>query len=133
MRINLTTIYELSTHHALEAARIFSKAAYFSEYDSKRVTIRYGAVTVPPMTEDDGMATFAQRSTTLPCQDCFITWLQMGLEHADGRTANAETGMWLHHGVLVNRNQTDAVCGNMGQRFAASGNERTAIDMAAGG
>jgi len=116
-----------------ETARIPSKAAYFPEYDSERVTIKYGAVTVPPMTENDGMAQYAQRVTTLPCQDCFITFLQFDVEHADGRTADAQTGMWLHHGVLVNRNQTDAVCGGLGQRFAASGNERTGIDISAAG
>ncbi|OCT49449.1 hypothetical protein CLCR_04839 [Cladophialophora carrionii] len=116
-----------------ETTRISSKAAYFHDHGSQRVTIKYGAVTVPPMTDNDGMAQFFHRATTLPCQDCFITYLSMGLEHADGRTADADTGMWLHHGVLINRNQTDAVCGGMGQRFAASGNERTAIEIAAGG
>lgn len=95
--------------------------------------IKYGAVSVPPMTKDDGMAPYFHPSTTLPCKDCYITWMQMGLEHEDGRVANADTGMWLHHGVMINRNQTDAVCGNMGQRFAASGNERTPIDISAGG
>jgi hypothetical protein len=113
--------------------RVPSKAAYFPERDSQRVTIKYGAVTVPPMTHNDGMVEYFHRSTSLPCQDCFITWLQMGLEHADGSVADAETGMWLHHGVWVNRNRTDAVCGGMGQRFAASGNERTALDISAGG
>ena len=86
------------------------------------------------MTEHDGMGEFYQQKTSLPCQDCFITWLQMGIEHAeDGRRADADTGMWLHHGVMVNVNQTDAVCGDPGQRFAASGNERTPIDISAGG
>jgi hypothetical protein len=117
----------------LETTRISTKAAYFRDHDSERVTIKYGAVTVPPMTDNDGMAQFFHRATTLPCQDCFVTYLRMGLEHADGRTADADTGMWLHHGVLVNRNQTDAVCGNVGQRFAASGNERTAIEISAAG
>ncbi|OAL35866.1 hypothetical protein AYO20_04772 [Fonsecaea nubica] len=119
----------------LETTKVFHAASYFSEYDSQRVTIKYAPVSVPPMTENDGMAQYFQPSTTLPCRDCVITLLEMGLEHADGRVADADTGMWLHHGVMVNRNQSDAVCGkgSYGQRFAASGNERTAIDFSGGG
>ncbi|KIW22577.1 uncharacterized protein PV07_10861 [Cladophialophora immunda] len=118
-----------------ETTKVVHAASSFSEYNSERVTIKYAPVSVPPMSENDGMAQFFQPSTTLPCRDCVITWLQMGLEHADGIVADANTGMWLHHGVMVNRNRTDAVCGDgsYGQRFAASGNERTALDFSAGG
>ncbi|KAJ9614988.1 hypothetical protein H2200_001062 [Cladophialophora chaetospira] len=132
-RIHALNSDKLWTYTNPESTRFSRKAEFFHDCSSKRVTIKYGAVTVPPMTESDGMAQFFQRSTTLPCQDCYITWLQMGLEHVDGRTADADTGMWLHHGVMLNRNRTDAVCGTTGQRIAASGNERTAIDMSAGG
>ncbi|OAP57140.1 hypothetical protein AYL99_07877 [Fonsecaea erecta] len=119
----------------LETTKAFQAASFFPENYSEKVTIKYAPVAVPPMNENDGMAQFFQRSTTLPCRDCVITWLQMGLEHDDGRIADANTGMWLHHGVMVNRNQSDAVCGDgsYGQRFAASGNERTALDFSAGG
>jgi hypothetical protein len=79
------------------------------------------------------MAGYYQRNTTTPCHDCYITWLQMGLEHSDGRRADGATGMWLHHGVMHNRNQTNSVCGTPGQPMAASGNERTPIDISAGG
>ncbi len=88
------------------------------------------------MHPDGGMGGFFEGSTTLPCRDCFVTWMQMGLEHAaDGSRADADTGMWLHHGVMVNRNRTDNVCGPRayGQRFAASGNERSALDFSANG
>ncbi|KAJ9495183.1 hypothetical protein H2202_009433 [Exophiala xenobiotica] len=59
----------------------------------------------------------------------------MGLEYTNGTVANPDTGMWLHHGVMVNINRTDSVCGPRayGQRFFASGNERTAVDFSAGG
>ncbi|KIX92819.1 uncharacterized protein Z520_11482 [Fonsecaea multimorphosa CBS 102226] len=119
----------------LETTKAFHAASFFPEYHSERVTIKYAPVSVPPMNENDGMAQYFQPSTALPCRDCLITWLQMGLEHADGSIADANTGMWLHHGVMVNRNQSDAVCGDgaYGQRFAASGNERTALDFSAGG
>jgi hypothetical protein len=85
------------------------------------------------MTQHDGMAQFFQQATSLPCQDCYITWMQVGLEHVDGRRADADTGMWLHHAVLVNANRTDSVCPDQEERWAASGNERTALDISAGG
>lgn len=87
------------------------------------------------MSENDGMGGFFDGSTTLPCRDCIITWMQMGLEHANGTTADANTGMWLHHGIMVNMNRKDAVCGlsAYGQRFSASGNERTPLDLSASG
>lgn len=120
---------------SLEATRVFSTASFFPEYHSQRVTVKYAPVVVPPMTENDGMGGFFEPSTTLPCRDCLVTWMQMGLEHADGTPADANTGMWLHHGVMVNRNRSDAVCGpgTFGQRFFASGNERTAVDLSADG
>ena len=87
------------------------------------------------MHENDGMGGFFEHSTFAPCRDCFLTWMQMGLEYSDGTTADANTGMWLHHGVMVNRNQTDVVCQrhSYGQRFFASGNERTIADLSVNG
>ena len=87
------------------------------------------------MNANDGMGGFSDYATFVPCRDCFITSIQMGLEHVGGTTADANTGMWLHHGVMVNRNQTDAVCGTngYGQRFFASGNERTMVDLTGNG
>ncbi len=107
----------------------------FPQYGSQRVKVRYPTVVVPPMTQGDGMGGFFDPSTFLPCNDCHVTSMQMGLEYSDGTTADANTGLWLHHGVMVNRNQTDAVCGPeaYGQRFFASGNERTLIDISVNG
>ena len=86
------------------------------------------------MHEDDGMGGFFEDDTHLPCNDCLITWMQMGLEYLNGTPAAANTGMWLHHGVMVNRNRNDPVCNDSyGERFFASGNERTAADFSAGG
>lgn len=81
------------------------------------------------------MGGFEQPSTPLPCRDCLITSMQMGLEYVDGSPADANTGIWLHHGIMVNRNRTDSVCGRdaYGQRFFASGNERTLVDISASG
>jgi hypothetical protein len=87
------------------------------------------------MNENDGMGGFFQPSTPLPCRDCLVTLMQMSLEYVDGTAADASTGMWLHHGVMENRNRTDSVCGpkTYGQRFFASGNERTVVDISASG
>jgi hypothetical protein len=117
------------------ASMIYSSGILFPELQSKRVMIKYPAVSVPPISEKDGMGGFFQRPTPLPCTQCVITWMNMGLEYTNGTVANSDTGMWLHHGVMVNINRTDSVCGPRayGQRFFASGNERTAVDFSAGG
>ncbi|KIW51082.1 hypothetical protein PV05_09834 [Exophiala xenobiotica] len=113
----------------------YSSGILFPELQSKKVTVKYPAVSVPPMFENDGMGGFFQRPTPLPCTQCVVTWMHMGLEYTNGTVANPDTGMWLHHGIMVNINRTDSVCGPRayGQRFFASGNERTAVDFSAGG
>jgi hypothetical protein len=68
-----------------------------------------------------------------PCTDCLITFMQADLEYPDGSYANADTGMWLHHAVLVNLNEPDAVCASEPNRIFASGNERTAADISNNG
>ncbi|KAK1074538.1 hypothetical protein LTR48_009309, partial [Friedmanniomyces endolithicus] len=55
--------------------------------------------------------------------------MQAQLEYANGTIADAETGMWMHHVVFLNRGRNDSVCDRRGQRFFASGNERTAVDF----
>jgi hypothetical protein len=83
------------------------------------------------------MEDFAIYSAEVPCQDCFITFMQAGLEYPNGSYANANTSLWLHHNVLFNLNQTDTVCSNetspQWQRWFASGNERTAVDFSENG
>jgi hypothetical protein len=32
-----------------------------------------------------------------PCSDCMIVGMNAGLEYPDGRDANTDTGLWLHH------------------------------------
>lgn len=55
--------------------------------------------------------------------------------YPNGTYANANTGMWLHHTVLETLGKSDAVCGNTtrGERFFASGNERSIVDICANG
>jgi hypothetical protein len=41
-----------------------------------------------------------------PCRDCWITAMQLGLEYADGRSANTDTGAWYVSHVCQNSNLT---------------------------
>jgi hypothetical protein len=87
------------------------------------------------MNTDDGMGGFHEPSALLPCRNCLVTWMQAGIESVDGAPMDAGNGMWLHHAVFVNKARKDTVCGEdyFGQRFFATGNERTAVDLCSGG
>ena len=66
-----------------------------------------------------------------PCNDCFILAAEPDLIYPDGSSANLDTGLMLHHAVFFNPANRDTTCGddeffrNLGERFLASGNERT--------
>lgn len=66
-----------------------------------------------------------------PCDDCFIVAAEPDLIYPDGSSANLDTGLMLHHAVFFNSANQDTTCGddeffrNLGERFLASGNERT--------
>jgi hypothetical protein len=76
-----------------------------------------------------------------PCGGCLITGIQAGLEYADGTDANIDTGLWLHHMVLLasGTGKADATCAYGlpqvavahpgAERIFASGNERTPVDL----
>jgi hypothetical protein len=72
-----------------------------------------------------------------PCTDCFITSFEPDLVYPDGRRATMADGAMLHHFVLTSQFRRDATCGSSwlglaGERFFASGNERTAIEFPSG-
>ncbi|KAK3628186.1 hypothetical protein LTR56_018798 [Elasticomyces elasticus] len=114
---------------AAEIATTNLTAQHFPELGSRRVKTTYGSHVVQSRKENDGMSQF-QSAIAPPCVDCTITFMQAGLEYLDGTTADATTNMWMHHVVLLNRGRKDSVCADMpAQRFFASGNERTAIDL----
>ncbi|KAH8885837.1 hypothetical protein GQ53DRAFT_876673 [Thozetella sp. PMI_491] len=95
---------------------------------SKRVRVKYGPFAVPPAGENGGMKQFLLTSgVTKPCDDCVIIWAKAGLEFTDGTYANANTSMWLHHGLFLNTGVRDSVCPELPERFFASGNERTEL------
>jgi hypothetical protein len=102
-------------------------------------TVRYGPFTIPGgTTADPGMIHnrllfFVQKA----CTDCYITSFRPDLVYADGSKATMATGPMLHHAVWTSQLQSDATCsgtwlGLAGERFFASGNERTAIAFPAG-
>jgi len=104
-------------------------AEHFAELGSRRVKVAYGSHVVP--SRDNGMYHF-KSPLPPPCNDCMITFMQAHLEYANGSTADAATGMWMHHVVFLNTGKRDSVCppeSVPAQRFFASGNERTAVDL----
>ena len=75
---------------------------------------------------------------TSPCSNCYVTGVQVDMVFADGRSATLDSGIMLHHLVLIQPGLPDATCGPstllgaLGQRFFASGNERTPGVLPAG-
>ncbi|KAE9376218.1 hypothetical protein N431DRAFT_404411 [Stipitochalara longipes BDJ] len=109
---------------------------FFPEYQSQRVKIRYGPFTVPRSGHDNGMKNFITSDARAPCENCVIVWMQAGLEFLDGKQAGVKEKMWLHHTVLVNTaNQAVHNCDKAmrRQRFFASGNERSVMDLSGNG
>ncbi|KAF2169714.1 hypothetical protein M409DRAFT_52226 [Zasmidium cellare ATCC 36951] len=99
---------------------------------SSRTKISYGNYTVPSRSHHNGMLHFRSEAPLAPpCTNCAVTFMQAALAYTgDGRTADAATGMWMHHVVFVNTAREDSVCGGEEkERFFASGNERGAIDF----
>jgi hypothetical protein len=98
--------------------------------------IKYGPFTVPGSGQDMGMKGFKIADAKAPCDECLITWMRAGLEYSDGTIADAHNGMWLHHTVLSNTVQTPVkACKKKhgGEKFFASGNERTILDLTING
>ena len=102
-------------------------------------TVRWGPYTIPAgtMTDPGMIHNKLQLAVRRPCSDCFITAFKPDLVYADGTRANMDTGPMLHHAVWTSQWRSDATCGNdwlglAGQRFFATGNERTAISFPSG-
>lgn len=102
-------------------------------------TVRYGPFTIPGGTMD--MPGMIENRILLgvakPCIGCYITSMTPDLVYADGSNANVNTGAMLHHTVLASAFRPDPTCGGnllglIGQRFFASGNERTVVEVPPG-
>lgn len=106
---------------------------------SIRTTLSYGPIPVSPATaQGPGYGGGFLPATPMPCTHCYVTGVEIDLVYADGRTANLDTGVMLHHMVVFNSGRPDATCGpdtgvgSLGERFFAAGNERTGGTMPAG-
>jgi hypothetical protein len=110
---------------------------FFPDRQSQRTQVQYGPFEVQGMNNEDGMIDYLQLNATMPCTNCTITFIQASLQYPNGTYANANTSLWLHHIVLINILLPDTVCGSnyygKGQRWFASGNERTPADLCKSG
>jgi Stress up-regulated Nod 19 len=96
-------------------------------------TVRYGPFVLPPAGKggDVDHANVVVPDVAKPCEDCFIVRAEPDLVYDDGSSANLDTGLMLHHAVFFNTGRPDTTCGKdtffgrLGERFLASGNERT--------
>jgi hypothetical protein len=105
--------------------------------------IEYGPYTIPAGGGDphdhDTMGAIANKIVTniaKPCTGCTLIGATPDLVYENGAKANITEGPMLHHAVFMAQSsgKTDATCGNsgpglLGERFFATGNERTAIDL----
>src|SRR5215207_9185461 len=128
-------------HVLILLAVIMALLAWSPVASAGQTTVRYGPYTIPAGTmTDPGMVhNKLQFAVSRPCSDCFIT--KFTPELVDAATGNpvpkAMDGAMLHHAVWTSQWRSDATCGGTwlglaGQRFFATGNERTAIGFPAG-
>jgi hypothetical protein len=105
-----------------------------SPAEASTLKVRYGPYTIPA----NGMISNQITSNVArPCGHCWITSMTPDLEYSDGSNANVDSGAMLHHFVLFNQDRPDLTCGsngigNLGERFFASGNERTPVKLPPG-
>ncbi|KAK5656819.1 hypothetical protein OQA88_4367 [Cercophora sp. LCS_1] len=103
---------------------------FFKDLGSKRARAYYGPYVVPSSEDHEthGMQMFPDMNILLPCHDCLITSFTADLQYEGGKTANANTGMWLHHNGLMNLNRSDMACEQWPERMSVNGNERSVFD-----
>jgi len=82
------------------------------------------------------MKDFEISDAKAPCQNCVIVWMKADLEFLDGKQAGVKEGMWLHHAVV--HNEAKRAIHNCNkrkgrQRFFASGNEGSIVDLSVNG
>ena len=133
-------------------ARDFAQSPQSAEASPTTVTIYWGQASgtgcSTPYYKVNGFDQTPQLdSHTPPCYDCYLTNITPDLEYdttpaspGDGPWARADfsNGGQLHHMVFFNTPVKDATCGqdplfgNLGERFFASGNERSVWQPPAG-
>jgi len=104
-------------------------------------TTEYGSYTIPagsgePTGEKGHIDNEIVTGIEKPCTNCTLIGITPDLVYEDGSEANIEDGPMLHHVVFFAQSsgKEDVTCGKsgpglLGERFFASGNERTAVDL----
>lgn len=109
-----------------------------AQADVQTRTVLYGPFTIPSGTMDTpGELTRLRLAVSRPCVDCHITSFKPDLVYADGTRATLDNGAMLHHAVWTSQWRSDATCGSSwlglaGERFFASGDERTTVGFPSG-
>jgi hypothetical protein len=106
-------------------------------------TIDYGPYTIPAGSGDphdhDNMGELANvivQNVAKPCTGCTLIGVTPDLVYTDGTRATISGGPMLHHVMFAAQSsgKSDVTCpgkgpGLLGERFFASGDERTAVDL----
>lgn len=106
-------------------------------------TIEYGPYTIPAGSGDphnhDAMGELANvivQNVAKPCTGCTLIGVTPDLVYTDGKRATISNGPMLHHAMFAAQSsgKSDVTCpgkgpGLLGERFFASGDERTAVDL----
>lgn len=106
-------------------------------------TIEYGPYTIPAGNGDphdhDNMGHLENvivKNISKPCTGCTIIGVTPDLVYTDGTRATISNGPMLHHAMFTAQSsgKSDVTCagkgpGLLGERFFASGDERTAVDL----
>ena len=110
-----------------------------ASHQTSTKTMRYGPYTIPAAAGEEMGEIENALSLWVgkPCTNCFITSIKPNLVYADGTRASVNTGPALHHMVLASQFRSDPTCGGnllglVGERFFASGDERTVIEFPSG-
>ncbi len=123
---------------AVAVATFFLLSAIYVRANSVTTkTMEWGPFTVPAAMQDGpGMLKTKITGIEKPCEDCYIHgMLSPDLVYKNSDSVNFSSGGMLHHLVLINSARKDAACGtnywggSLGERFFASGNERTSVGV----
>ncbi|HEY4409590.1 MAG TPA: hypothetical protein VGO87_06890 [Acidimicrobiia bacterium] len=94
--------------------------------------MQWGPFVVPAAVgERPGVLDTIVSALPMPCLNCYLTGVQVDLVFEDGRSANLDQGVMLHHFIVFNSARPDSTCGPdtlvgaLGERFFMAYNDRT--------
>jgi hypothetical protein len=144
--VNRVTGYVNAIHGTKGCGPARYQASLSSPVGVKSKTVRYGPFNAMGMSMGSGMSMssmnmfnmqgsmqdFFPANIQKPCGNCYIVGMVPDLVYPNGKVANYNTGVMLHHLVVFNTSQRDTTCPSWAQRVFASGNERTDYVLPAG-